>query len=422
MEIEIQLTTEPIAEKIPAPASLGAHGAWLEFRGVVRGDEDRKAIAALEYEAYEEMARKEMRRILELLAGKYPCLAVKIIHRVGVIPVGDTAIYAGVAAAHRGEAIGLLAEFMDRLKEDVPIWKRKAIPLESPPEPAKAKAQSAPKAPVSLDQALAEICARAKPLEAVRAPLADALGRTLRETVLAPADLPDCDRSMRDGYAILQNDESETFHIVDTLHAADWRPRQLKSGEAVRIATGAALPGQNLRVVMQENAERNGDTFKITRRSRDLNIRKRGEEIRAGQVLLESGTRLEAGALSLLASVGCVQPLASRRLRVAHFTTGDEIVPPEAAPEPGQIRDSHSTLIRGLLQTYPCELTQRHLPENFEWRKPKYRASNFSPPGPISCWSPAGRARAIRILRANCWSGWGLKLFIVVSTCAPARR
>src|SRR5450432_2355716 len=126
MEIEIELTTSPIAEKILPPAS-GAAGAWLEFRGVVRGEENSQPIAALEYEAYPEMAEPEIRRLLESLAIKHPCLAARVIHRVGVIPAGETAIYVGVAARHRSEAIALLAEFMDRLKQDVPIWKRRAL-------------------------------------------------------------------------------------------------------------------------------------------------------------------------------------------------------------------------------------------------------------------------------------------------------
>ena len=64
-----------------------------------------------------------------------------------------------------------------------------------------------------------------------------------------------------------------------------------------------------------------------------------------------------------------MNPLVSPRLRVLHFTTGDEIIPPEQTPKPGQIRDSNSFLIRGLLQSFPCDLTQAHLPENFEAAK-----------------------------------------------------
>ena len=201
-----------------------------------------------------------------------------MIHRVGIIPVGETAIYVGVASPHRGEAIALLAEFMDRLKQDVPIWKRRAFLskrskvhdpaalAEGQESAAKAATSPAITLLVTLDEALAEIHSHCQPLPAVRAPLAEAFGRVLRETVCAPEDLPDCDRSTRDGYAILQNDASETFQVVDTLHAADWKPRQLKTGETVRVATGAALPCENLRVVMQEHVERDGDQIRIIKR------------------------------------------------------------------------------------------------------------------------------------------------------------
>ncbi|MHB1308027.1 MAG: molybdopterin synthase catalytic subunit [Limisphaerales bacterium] len=109
----------------PAPPT-GA-GAWVEFRGVVRGEEDGQPIAALEYEAYSPMAEREMRRLIEEIAAAQPCLLAKVIHRVGVIPVGEAAIYVGVAGTHRAEAFTLLTQFMDRLKQDVPIWKRRAL-------------------------------------------------------------------------------------------------------------------------------------------------------------------------------------------------------------------------------------------------------------------------------------------------------
>jgi molybdopterin synthase catalytic subunit len=126
MEIEIQITNSPIAGKTLSPAS-GAEGAWLEFRGMENG----KSIDALEYEACTEMAEREIQRLLETLAAKHPCLAARVIHRLGIIPVGETVIYVGVAGRHRNEAITLIAEFMDRLKQDVPIWKRRALPVKT---------------------------------------------------------------------------------------------------------------------------------------------------------------------------------------------------------------------------------------------------------------------------------------------------
>jgi molybdopterin molybdotransferase len=370
MEIEVQLTGSPIAERI-SPPRLAAHGAWLEFRGAVRDEENGEKISGLEYEAYPEMAVREIRRILESLAVRHPCLAATVIHRVGIIPVGEAAIYVGIASRHRAEAIALLGEFMNQLKQGVPIWKRRALPvgarLSQPQHVGNiGRAAAGTAALRSLDEAISEIQSRCQPLPAVRMPLVEAFGRILRETVCAPEDLPPVNRSTRDGYAILENDESETFSIVDTLHAADWKPRHLKLGEAVRVATGSSLPCENLRVVMQENVERTNDKIHIVRRETATNISLRGEDLCAGEPLLHAGSKLNAGALAILATVGHVNPLVSPRLRVLHFTTGDEIVPPSQTPKPGQIRDSNSILIRSLLQTFPCELTQAHLPENFE--------------------------------------------------------
>jgi molybdopterin molybdotransferase len=393
MEIEIQLTDRPIAEKILPPGQPGAVGAWLEFRGVVRSEENGQAIRAIEYEAYSEMAGREIRRLLQEISARHPCRAAKVIHRVGVIPVGETAIYVGVASPHRGEAFALLAEFMDRLKQDVPIWKRRALPAED-----ESKKNHAPLAPslsplggervaarpgegkfasknslVSLNEALVEIRTHCQPLPAVRTPLAEALGRVLRETICAPEDLPPVDRSTRDGYAIRADDASKTFSVVDTIQAADWKPRQLKPGEAVRVATGAALPCDGLRVVMQEHAERDGDKLQIVRPENSMNVRLRGEEVRQGRPLVSAGTKLNAGALAMLATVGNVNPLVSPRLRILHFTTGDEIVTPDQTPKPGQVRDSNSILIRSLLQNFPCDVEQSHLPENFELAKSEIR-------------------------------------------------
>jgi molybdopterin molybdotransferase len=376
MEIEIQLTDAPIAETILPPVSSGALGAWVEFRGVVRDEENGAKIAALEYEAYPEMAAREIRRLLATLATRHPCHAARVIHRVGVVPVGEAAIYLGIVSRHRAEGIALLGEFMNQLKQDVPIWKRRA--LFASPIGADVRSLIIPKPKIepphvgsykSLDEARAEIHSRCQPLSPVRVSLEESFGRVLRETVCAPGDLPANDLSTRDGYAILAGDASESFQIVDTIHAADWNPQQLKTGEAVRVATGAALPCDGVRVVMQENVERNGDRISIVRNEHAANLRRRGEDAKAGQPLLLAGTRLNAGKLALLATAGCVQPQVSPRLRVAHFTTGDELIAPGQTPKPGQIRDSNSILIRSLLQRRPCDVFQTHLPEDLEKAK-----------------------------------------------------
>jgi molybdopterin molybdotransferase len=374
MEITIQLTKAPISATIPPPKG-GRAGAWAEFRGLVRAEENGGAISALEYEVYPEMAEREIRRLLEEISALHPCLAVTVIHRVGLVPVAETAVYVGVAAKHRSAAFALLAEFMARLKQDVPIWKRRAlsvVPVERGAEsqgptevrPLCPSTLGVPSTLRSLEESIAEVRVRCQPLPPECVSLEAALGRVLREPVCAPEAMPSCDRATRDGYAILLTDSSGCFQIVDTLCAADWKPRQLKLGEAVRVATGTALPCTDLRVVMQEHVERQGDAMRITRRESAVNVRRCGEEAKAGQPLLTDGVRLDAGKLALLASVGHAQPLVSPHPRVAHFTTGDEIVPPGHTPERGQIRDSNSILIHSLLQPWRCEVFQKHLPEN----------------------------------------------------------
>jgi molybdopterin synthase catalytic subunit len=123
MKIHIEITREVLRAR-GAVSEAGGIGAVVEFAGVVRGEEDGAAIAALDYEAYEKMAQSEMERIARELAGQFPCESIEVIHRMGRVPVGEASIVVRIEAKHRAEAFGMLGEFMDRMKRDVPIWKR----------------------------------------------------------------------------------------------------------------------------------------------------------------------------------------------------------------------------------------------------------------------------------------------------------
>jgi len=90
--------------------------------------EDDTALPGLFYEAYEPMARRVLERHLTELASIHPCQAVHFIHRTGWVPVGEASLYISVMSAHRGEALRFLADSIDRLKLDVPIWKRTTRP------------------------------------------------------------------------------------------------------------------------------------------------------------------------------------------------------------------------------------------------------------------------------------------------------
>lgn len=128
MNVEVNITSWPINVARAWPAELdGRAGARAEFTGVVRSEEEGRAIAALEYEAYSPMAEKAMQAIIEELAQQHPCLFVRVTHRVGLVRVGEAAIHVAAAAPHRAAALAMVAGFVDRLKQDVPIWKRRAL-------------------------------------------------------------------------------------------------------------------------------------------------------------------------------------------------------------------------------------------------------------------------------------------------------
>jgi molybdopterin synthase catalytic subunit len=128
MNIEITIVSDFVNTRKPLPKSLvGLTGAMVEFTGVVRGDENGQPIGGLEYEAYRPMAEQTIRAIVEDLGQRHPCLFVRVIHQIGTVPVGGTAVYVVACATHRAAALGMIGDFMDRLKQDVPIWKGRAL-------------------------------------------------------------------------------------------------------------------------------------------------------------------------------------------------------------------------------------------------------------------------------------------------------
>ena len=124
MWITIELTQEPIARPQAWPVPFGPEtGSLVEFYGIVRETEGESKIPSLRYEAYASMAEKVMREKIALLEKKHPCQAIRIVHRVGVIPKRESAIYVGIQSKHRREGFLFLQDFMDEFKKDVPIWK-----------------------------------------------------------------------------------------------------------------------------------------------------------------------------------------------------------------------------------------------------------------------------------------------------------
>lgn len=124
MKTDIVITDRPLGLE---PVVVEGCGAVVRFDGLVRRMEDGRTIEGLEYEAYVPMAEKVIRDILAELHGFHPFDLVRVHHRIGFVPVGEAAIIMDVHSRRRAEAFALLQAFMDRLKQDVPIWKK--VPL-----------------------------------------------------------------------------------------------------------------------------------------------------------------------------------------------------------------------------------------------------------------------------------------------------
>ena len=189
-----------------------------------------------------------------------------------------------------------------------------------------------------------------------------ALGRVLAEDVISPISVPPHDNSAMDGYAFdssqLQPDLSLTLRVVGTAFAGKAWAGQVGPGECVKIMTGAIMPAGLDTVVPQEFTRLDGDSVTIPPkllRPGD-NRRLLGEDLMAGQPALRRGQSISPAACGLLASLGLPSVPVVRRLKVAYFSTGDEILSLGEPPREGAVYDSNRYTVFGLLQGLGCEV------------------------------------------------------------------
>ena len=122
MKRELTLTHNPIIESVPLMSD--GIGAVVTFHGVVRGEEDGVSITAIDYEAYEEMALHQFGLIFDAIEENWPVEKVRLVHRLGVVPVNDPSLRMEVVAPHRAEAFEACQFLVNEMKKKVPIWKR----------------------------------------------------------------------------------------------------------------------------------------------------------------------------------------------------------------------------------------------------------------------------------------------------------
>ncbi len=208
---------------------------------------------------------------------------------------------------------------------------------------------------ISADQAIAIIQQQIKPVTAQQsAPIRHALGRILAEDIISPISVPSHINSAMDGYAVagdeLPSAGIKQLTVVGSSFAGSPFKGKLGAGECIRIMTGAKMPEQCDTVVMQELAERTDDVIQIDGRTKSgSNVRQAGEDIMVGTSILKAGKQIAPADLGLLASLGIAEVPVIRKVRVAYFSSGDEIKSIGQPLGEGDIYDSNRYTLFGML-------------------------------------------------------------------------
>ncbi len=226
---------------------------------------------------------------------------------------------------------------------------------------------SAPRPPLRpLDDALAELLVQVRPLQDVESVRTfDADGRFLAQDLVSQLQVPPNDNSSMDGYAVRRSDAARagaTLPVSQRIPAGS-APAPLAAGTAARIFTGAPVPEGADAIVMQEDTEPAGEhavRLRVVPVAGQW-IRRSGEDVARGAVVLRRGQRLDPAALGLAASIGTDRVRVARRPRVALFSTGDELVMPGDVPpeqmRPGAIYNSNRFFLQALLRRLGCEVS-----------------------------------------------------------------
>ncbi|MEF1322696.1 bifunctional molybdopterin-guanine dinucleotide biosynthesis adaptor protein MobB/molybdopterin molybdotransferase MoeA [Vibrio owensii] len=187
----------------------------------------------------------------------------------------------------------------------------------------------------------------------------DAYGRVLADHVVSPVNVPQYTNSAMDGYAIRGDDvERESYQVVAEVMAGHAYDQPLEVGQAVKIMTGAPTPINGDTVVMREQASQDGDTVTFNGASikTGQNVRQAGEDLAIGSDVFTAGTRLASPEMGMIASLGFGEANVFRKLKVAVFSTGDEVQAPGTEQKANSIYDSNRFTIMGMLEKLGCEI------------------------------------------------------------------
>lgn len=187
----------------------------------------------------------------------------------------------------------------------------------------------------------------------------NAYGRVLAEHIISPVNVPQYTNSAMDGYAIRSDDvDRDSYQVVAEVMAGHAYDQPLEVGQAVKIMTGAPTPLNGNTVVMREQASQEGDkvTFNGAHIKAGQNVRQAGEDLTIGSDVFTAGTRLASPEMGMIASLGFGEANVFRKLKVAVFSTGDEVQAPGTEQKANSIYDSNRFTIMGMLEKLGCEI------------------------------------------------------------------
>jgi molybdopterin molybdotransferase len=211
-----------------------------------------------------------------------------------------------------------------------------------------------------LEDASQVVQSSARQLGSERVDIAVAIGRILAENVISDVDMPPFDRSAMDGYACRRADLAHELLVIETIRAG-YVPREIVGkNQCAKIMTGGVIPrGADCVIMVEHTKMQTANTIRSISRQTADNIRPKGQDVGAGEVVLRSGIRIRAQHIATLAAVGCINPCVSRQPRVGVISTGDELVMPCEKPQCSQIRESNGhqlsaqvTQIGGTVKNY----------------------------------------------------------------------
>jgi len=212
---------------------------------------------------------------------------------------------------------------------------------------------------IAVERALEIVLSHVSSLPAEEIDFADAPGRILREEVAADTDLPPFRRSAVDGFAVRARDTASVparLKLVGSIPAGTYPEFRIGPGETASIMTGAPVPeGADAVQMVEQSREGDDGIVLLSSVAPGQNVAPQGSEIRRGEVVLKSGTRLDPAAVAVAATVGRTRLSVGRRPGVSVAATGDELVHPSETPGPGQIRNSNGFSLRAQCRSIGIE-------------------------------------------------------------------